>query len=294
MNRIVDHGTARHERVVTACSLDEAAHLIAHEGYEPLAGGTWLMRSRIRGSDRPARLVDLSRLSELTELACNDDSIRIGAMVTHSMLVRSLPLRTILRGLLTAANKSANPNIRNAATVGGNIATADFRAPDIATALLALQATVEYIDTTTPNERATAQLDAFLEHPPAQPHLITSVTVRSTDGFGSHIRLPLRAAGDYPVVIVSAVTTQTPDGGSSTTVAYGAVGPRPSRWTALERALDRDPSPSTAHQHAKRLAQDVVATPSVGVPAAYRRAVLPTLVRRALHDIEQMKSGAEQ
>ncbi|MDV8070746.1 FAD binding domain-containing protein [Rhodococcus sp. IEGM 1366] len=283
---------SRRDSVVSACSIDEAAYLIAEEGFAPLAGGTWLMRSRLRGEDEPPRLVDLSRLADLTGVACGHDGLRIGAMATHSSLAAALPPLPVYRGLLIAAMKSANPNIRNTATVGGNVATIGFRAPDVATALLGLRATVEYIVGSAPNERTTSRLDDFMAYPPTRPHLITSITVPVAVGVGTHVRLPLRAAGDYPVAIVSAVTTDSEGDQSNITVAYGAVGARPTRWYELEQCLGANPtSPEEAYEHAKRLGEQIAVTASVGVPAAYRRAVLPTMVRRALHKLEEAKLG---
>ncbi|MEW1934615.1 FAD binding domain-containing protein [Rhodococcus sp. NPDC079359] len=270
-----------HPIVSTPHTLDEAIEHVAVQGYTPLAGGTWLMRSPIRGEAFPDRLADLSHIPELRSVGRDSEgNIRIGAMVTHTALADALPVDRYLDGLRSAARKSANPNIRNTATVGGNLATQDFRAPDVATALLALRATVVYAADR--GEQRTAAIEDFVANPPTRPYLITAIVIPRSIGRGVHVRLPLRVAGDYPVVIVSIVVHTHSARPTEVTIAYGAVGPRPSRWRALEeRLVDHPAELDRARVSAHELSAHIDATASVGVPAEYRKGVLPVIFGRA-------------
>ncbi|HEX6220158.1 MAG TPA: FAD binding domain-containing protein, partial [Acidimicrobiia bacterium] len=95
-------------------TLDEAIAAVA-AGATPLAGGTDLMVEANFGHVRPDHVVGLRRVSELKEW----DGNRIGAAVTWRRLEKDGP-----KALAQAARTVGSPQIRNAGTIGGNLATA--------------------------------------------------------------------------------------------------------------------------------------------------------------------------
>ncbi|HEU4328785.1 MAG TPA: FAD binding domain-containing protein [Roseiflexaceae bacterium] len=88
----------------------------------PLAGGTGLLTDLNDALANPERLVSLRRIAGLRGVAPADGGLGIGALTTLSDLERDTALRSgPYAALAQAARVSASPQIRNAATIGGNL-----------------------------------------------------------------------------------------------------------------------------------------------------------------------------
>src|SRR5690348_15121062 len=119
----------------------EALELKAtHPDAVPIAGGTDLMVELNFGRFRPATMLDLTRIPELTAWGPEDGRLRIGAGVTYTRLIEELGDR--LPGLAIASRTVGSPQIRNRGTVGGNLGTAS-PAGDALPPLYAADAEVE-------------------------------------------------------------------------------------------------------------------------------------------------------
>ena len=105
-----------------------------------LAGGTDFMVEVNFGHRRPPGVISLHRVDELKGWRRDGDSILLGAGLTYAEMERP-PLAELLPALALAARTVGSPQIRNAGTLGGNIATA---APtgDALPVLAALEATL--------------------------------------------------------------------------------------------------------------------------------------------------------
>jgi CO/xanthine dehydrogenase FAD-binding subunit len=112
----------------------------AHPSAVPIAGGTDVMVEINLDRHRPAVIMDLTRIAELTEWSAEGAMLRIGSGVTYSRLIGELGDR--LPGLAMASRTVGSPQIRNRGTVGGNLGTAS-PAGDAHPPLLAVDATVE-------------------------------------------------------------------------------------------------------------------------------------------------------
>src|SRR5450756_2109217 len=110
-----------------------------------LAGGTDLIRSMHRDHWEPDLLIDLSGVRELDFVRLETGTLRIGSMTTFAELQADPLVRRHARCLAEAAAQVGSAQIRNVATVGGNIANASPCA-DSVTALVALGAEVRTID----------------------------------------------------------------------------------------------------------------------------------------------------
>jgi aerobic carbon-monoxide dehydrogenase medium subunit len=265
--------------VATPESVTEAARLLATvENSAPLAGGTWIMR---RNGERPTSLyVSLQGIPALREIELGA-SPRFGACVTHSSLASALGDADELAGLRDAAGRSANPSVRNMATIGGGLATAGFPSSDLVPALLALGAVVET------DGGDVAPLETFLAARATRPTLITAVVVPTRPARSAHVRLLLRAGGEYPVAIVSVVDA----GDGSVRVAIGSVTRVPFRWTALEERVSADDSPATAAAAARDLLPALAPRDDVDAPGWYRAEVLPTLLERAVKKLQEARQA---
>lgn len=92
-----------------------------HPGVTPIFGGTDVMVDLNFGRERPAAIMDLTRVEELTEWAYENGRLRVGAGVTYARIIAELGEK--LPGLAMASRTVGSPQIRNRGTVGGNLGT---------------------------------------------------------------------------------------------------------------------------------------------------------------------------
>jgi carbon-monoxide dehydrogenase medium subunit len=255
-------------------NLDEALRFLRQPNTLPLAGGTSLLATEDGTS---AAVVDLQNAG-LDHLSWADGGrlLRIGAMVRLAMLDEFLAPLASLQGaaaLLRNAARRAGPNTyRNAATVGGVIAS---RLPDseFLAALLVLNATVS-LRLPAPE---TVSLAAYLQDDERLPGLITEVLVFWPNGKGASERVA-RTPADYPIVSVSG---WRPEGGAIRLAATG-IGPRPAHLTAAEAALGNGMNENTIAAAAQAAAASSDHPGDFRGDAAYRAEMAAVLTRRVL------------
>jgi CO/xanthine dehydrogenase FAD-binding subunit len=106
-------------------SLDEAVALLSEPGVRNriLAGGTDLVNQFRKGEISCDRVVDVAHIPELRGIQ-DGNPIRIGASVTHSEIAESALLQERAPILVQACGQIGSPQIRNIATIGGNVVNA--------------------------------------------------------------------------------------------------------------------------------------------------------------------------
>lgn len=133
-------------RFVIAENLDHALEVLAQGDVEVIAGGTDLMihlrELRLSGNKAPDTILDVSRLDELKRLEPNAGQPYVGAGVTFRELENNPEVAQHLPLLAQAAATVGSVQVRQTATIGGNVANAS-PAADGMTALTALGAQVE-------------------------------------------------------------------------------------------------------------------------------------------------------
>ncbi|MCC6802690.1 MAG: FAD binding domain-containing protein [Anaerolineae bacterium] len=127
----------------TPSTVEEALRLLAeHAGNARIiAGGTDLMID-LQYAETPHRLdalVDLTRVGEMTRIVESDGVCTIGAAVTHTVITQSSLLEAQATCLVESCGVVGGPQVRNVATLGGNVAHA-LPAGDGTTSLMALDA----------------------------------------------------------------------------------------------------------------------------------------------------------
>lgn len=257
---------------VRPSTVDEAITAL-DEDAKVLAGGQSLLPALNFRLVRPAKLVDIDRLGALTGLVV-DGGVRVGALVRHAELERESRLDGPWSALRSAAAHVGHLPIRTRGTFGGSIAHAD-PAAELCVAALAFDAVV--VIQSLSGERRVAAADFFrgpFTTVLAVGELITEV-VFAEDATSSVFEEFAPRAGDYALASVCAV--RRPGG---VRIALGSVGPAPLRARAAEEALAAGESPAAAAQAA---AQECEPASDSHAPAAYRRALVATLVERALH-----------
>ena len=86
-----------------------------------LAGGTDLVTEMKQGIIEPHLLVSTSQIQEMSDIEWDQSGVRIGSMVTLSDIVSHERMKIEVKSLVQAADSIATPQIRNIATLGGNL-----------------------------------------------------------------------------------------------------------------------------------------------------------------------------
>ncbi len=189
----------------------------------------------------PAKVVDLSALRELEEITEDEDTVRLGALVTHGQVVESGVTRRYLPLLVQGCATVGSPQIRNRGTLGGNIVNAS-PAGDTVPPLVALGAKVVLRSAAGQRE---LKLEEFITGPGRNQlrpdEILTAVVVDKTKpGERSRYR-KLGRRSTLAVSIVSVAVRFEFDGQTKTcrhpAVAFGAVTPVVRRIGELEDLL---------------------------------------------------------
>jgi CO/xanthine dehydrogenase FAD-binding subunit len=215
---------------------DAVARLAVSPGATVLAGGTDLMVEVNEGHRRPGEtVVVVNRIAELRSWRRDADAgtVTIGAAVTYRELETGA-LAELIPALAQAARTVGSPQIRNAGTLGGNLATCS-PAGDGLPVLAALDAQVELAS---PDGRRTVAVTEFMvgvKRTALRPgEMIVSVTVPIIEGWQGYAKVGVRNAMVIAVASASVVLDRP---GRRSAIAIGSVGPTILRCPEAEAHL---------------------------------------------------------
>jgi carbon-monoxide dehydrogenase medium subunit len=271
-----------------AGSLAEAATLAGR--YTPdsrfLAGGTDLLVDLKAKRIRVGHVVSINRIDGLRGISETDGGLRIGALTTITQLDRSPIVRQRFVPLRDATRRMAAPQIRNVATVGGNIASA-VPCADLPPILTVMNASVVLWS---PAGQREVPLESFFVGPRQtirrDDELLTEVLVpRPASGFGAaYARFQLREGNAIAVASVAAsLALDRDDIIRAGRIVLGAVAPTPKLTEAAGRALVGNRPDDEAFGAAAAAAM-AVAEPICDVRGSieFRRELVGVLTARAL------------
>src|SRR3954466_2715242 len=212
-------------------SLAEALEMkAAHPGARPIAGGTDLMVELNFDRTRPEEIIDLARVPELREHGRTNGTLRIGAGVTYTRLIRELSAE--LPGLAIASRTVGSPQIRNRGTVGGNLGTSS-PAGDGLPPLFASGAVVEVASAARGARRV--PVTEFVTGPKrttlADDELIVAFHLPPADGPQQFAKVGTRNA---MVIAVCSLSVHVWPGERAVKACIGSAGPTPIRATGAE------------------------------------------------------------
>jgi xanthine dehydrogenase iron-sulfur cluster and FAD-binding subunit A len=278
----------------TPTSIEEALRLLAEHGpaARVVAGGTDLLIELERGIRQAPVLIDVTRVPGLDRIRLEDNSLRLGALVTHNRLAGSSAVVKHALPLAQAAWTVGAPAIRNRGTLGGNLVTAS-PANDTITPLWALGATVTLRSVR--GER-TLSLPEFyqgvrqVDMAPDEMLVEVQVPAMSADERGVFLKLGLRRALAISLVNVAVVLATDGQMVTRARVSMGSVAPTIIRARSAEQALAGRPLSPERIQRAAGLAADTaVPIDDVRSSANYRREMVRVLVQRALAALANAK-----
>jgi CO/xanthine dehydrogenase FAD-binding subunit len=269
--------------VLSPATLDEALDaLAAHPEAHVLAGGTDFMVEVNFGHRRPDDVVALRRIDELRGWSVAGDTIRLGGGVTCTQLM-DLDLARHAPALAQAARTVGSPQIRNAATIGGNLGTGS-PAGDLLPVLAALDATI-LLRSATGSRRLS--IHEFLVGPKrtalAPGELVVEVVVPIARGPQEFLKVGVRNA---MVIAIASIALVVQDG--AVAVAAGSVGPTVLRARDAEVWLSAHPdgqSEATAAEFGRRVAAEMRPIDDHRSTAVYRRRAVEVMAARALRRV---------
>ena len=270
--------------VERAVDLDHVLQLLADgtQRSKVLAGGTDLLLQYQDWDNEALTLIDVSGVAELGAIEETDDQLRIGAGVRLSDVMESPIVQARVPVLVDASRDVAGPQIRNLATIGGNVCNASPSA-DTVPALLVLDAQAEIASR---DGSRSVPLADFFTGPGStvleMGEVLTALAIPLPEPpVASYTKVSPRRAMDLAVVGVGVAMSRAEDG-LDVRIALGAVAPTPLR---ARRAEDHVASAGYVDEavaiHAGQLAQDEISPiDDVRGTAHYRHGVVGRVVAR--------------
>ena len=280
-------------------SLSAAFALLAeHPSARIVAGGSDVLVELSRGVRPTDTLIDISRLAELRYAAARGETIHIGALATHNMVIGSADCVAGSLPLAQACLEIGAPQIRARATVAGNLVTAS-PANDTITPLIALGAELTLAGAE--GERILPLSDFYLgfRRTALRPgELVREIRAPALGGRrrGLFLKLGLRRAQAISVINVAVVLELSGDAPAAPVaaarIALGCVAPTIVRAAAAEQYLvGRVLDAATCAEAGRRAVESAAPIDDLRGSAAYRREMVAALVSEAL---ERLAARAER
>jgi carbon-monoxide dehydrogenase medium subunit len=256
--------------------------------YKVIAGCTDVIPAIRRGAwefPNGVNFIDIKGVKDLNFITKEGDAVRIGAATKLSEIVRSPVVKRHARILSEAVYEMASPQVRNAATVGGNLCMAS-PAADSAPPLLVLNAKVKM--KSIKNERIVSLTDFFIG--PGRTVLergevlseIQFPAVQSNEKC-SRVKMGRRNAFTLSVMSVAAWVRLKNGLFDCVRIALGAVAPTPMRTMRAERYLNgQKVSMEAIEKAAKIVSSEVKPISDVRASAEYRKDMAKVLTKRTL------------
>lgn len=288
------------DQYLTPASLDEAfAAMAEHRGrHRIIAGATdtlpWAREGRAGDVEIPT-LIDVSKIPELNERSVDTKRVRLGAGTPIQRFLDDAALCSALPAMPRCAVWFADDQIRESATIGGNIVNAS-PAGDAIPPLIAHEAVVE-LASRHDGKIAVRKipLNAFITGPgktALQPgELLVAIECDALDGYGgSFEKVGHRRSLVISLVCLAVAVKLDSSGGKFEDVrlAIGGIGPVPRRLSEVETFLRHGPASAGRLDHAADMPVELVASRT---RQEYRRDVVRGFMLRGLIDAVRAAGG---
>ena len=268
-------------------SMDEAISLNQRYGEKAryIAGGTDVIVKIKERQIRPEYLISLRGIPGLDQITYQEGELRIGALVTHRALELSAVIRKHFPILTDAVGNIGSVQIRNVATIGGNIVNA-VPSADGATPLIALGAKIRLAG---PKGERTMVLEDFFTGPGQtvlrqgeilREFIVPRLPPRTGGAYWKHMR---RAAMELPILGVSVLLSLAEDMQTceEARIGLGVMAPTPMRAKKAEAILrGKKLSADILEEAGKVAASESKPRDTARGEAWYRREMVEVLIPR--------------
>jgi carbon-monoxide dehydrogenase medium subunit len=253
-------------------------------------GGTDLFIQMRDHSSGPTILLDIKGLPGMQEISSSKDSFSVGAAVSLNQLITHPDLRKNYPILCQAADTVGNYQLRNRATLGGNLCNASPSA-DLAPAALVYDAQIVL---ESPQGERTLDLDQFWLGPGStaleSDELLTAIKLPPPpqNAQGCYLKLGRSKMGDLAVVGVAVLGYQDPDSiaGIRFRIGINSTAPTPYRIPEVEQKLANEELTTELLQKAADAAMDISAPiEDVRATAAYQKKMVRNLTYQGLEQV---------
>ena len=274
-------------------TLTEASRLFAEAHAQLLAGGTDLVIGMKAYTETPESVISLQKIPGLTGITTEaDNSISIGAMTKVREVELSGDIQQHHTALAEGASEIGSIQIRNLATIGGNIAHASPAADTVAGLLVA----DAQVDIASADGERSVPIDELFTGPGqtvlTPGEIITRFRLPSPASGSHYIKHKIREVMDLAFIGVAAAINI--DNGTITEARIGlaAVAPTPIRATEAEELLKGNaPTPELLEQAGEAAAAGCSPISDLRCSAEHRREMVDVLTRRTLQNALERASA---
>ncbi len=282
--------TIRSFELLQPRSVDEAVELLAKHGDEarPIGGGTTLIILMKQRALHYPYLVDLQSVSGLDQISRESDGVRIGALATHRSVELSPLIRQAFPAVAEAFSKIGNVRVRQTASVGGNLAHADYRL-DPPPPLLVLGTMVNAMG---PNGSRTIPIKDFfrgLYETALEPgELIVDVKIpfMPPDSKAVYLRYSSLSGNDWPCLGVAALAVGQNGRCRELRLALGGVAATPLLIEGLDLVKDQSIDDSVIDKLLDVVDEQISPSSDLRGSEWYKRKMVRVFVKKAILQLE--------
>ncbi|MDY6895283.1 MAG: xanthine dehydrogenase family protein subunit M [Thermotogota bacterium] len=285
---------------LTAKDVDSSLeYLQKYENIKVIAGGTDLLVDIHKESSRLEKfdyILDISNIKVLQFIEETEDSVELGPLCTHTMLIKSNIINNHFPFLVTAAKSIGSPQIRNRGTVGGNISNAS-PAADLIPPLMALNAEIELSSV---NRKRLVPLDKYIVGPyktvKNHDELVTKIIIPKVDEYyrfsfqkiGRRRALNIARLNLAVVAKINEEDLKIED----IRIVPGSATPFPVRFKNIEREiLNKKSNELNLEELAKKIGEEMVNITGERWSTPYKKPALGAIFKKAFMEITNSSEG---
>jgi carbon-monoxide dehydrogenase medium subunit len=282
--------TIRSFELLQPRSVDEAIELLAKHGDDarPIGGGTTLIILMKQRALHYPYLVDLQSIRGLDQISRESDGVRIGALATHRTVELSPLIRQAFPAIAEAFSQIGNVRVRQTASVGGNLAHADYRL-DPPPPLLVLGTMV---NTMGPNGSRNIPIKDFfrgLYETALEPgELIVDVKIpfMPPDSKAVYLRYSSLSGNDWPCLGVAALASRQNGRCRELRLALGGVAATPLLIEGLDLVKDQSLDDSVIDKLLGVVDEQISPSSDLRGSEWYKRKMVRVFVKKAILQLD--------
>jgi aerobic carbon-monoxide dehydrogenase medium subunit len=282
--------TIRSFELLQPRSVDEAIELLAKHGDDarPIGGGTTLLILMKQRALYYPYLVDLQSIPGLDQISRESDGVRIGALATHRTVELSPLIRQAFPAIAEAFSQIGNVRVRQTASVGGNLAHADYRL-DPPPPLLVLGTVV---NTMGPNGSRNIPIKDFfrgLYETALEPgELIVDVKIpfMPPDSKAVYLRYSSLSGNDWPCLGVAALASRQNGRCRELRLALGGVAATPLLIEGLDLVKDQSLDDSVIDKLLGVVDEQISPSSDLRGSEWYKRKMVRVFVKKAILQLD--------